>query len=41
MFVDVKVNGQVVRAMVDTGVIHKFLSDLSCKQENPVHCYTK
>lgn len=27
MFVDVKVNGQVVRAMVDTGATHNFLSD--------------
>lgn len=27
MFVDVKVNGQVVRAMVDTGANHNFLSD--------------
>lgn len=25
MFVDVKVNGQVVRAMVDTGATHNFL----------------
>lgn len=41
MFVDINVNGQVVRAMFDTGVAHKFLSDLSCKQENPVHYYTK
>lgn len=27
MFVDVKVNGQVVRSMVDTGATHNFLSD--------------
>lgn len=32
MVVDVKVNGQVVRAMVDTGVTHKFLSDLVSKK---------
>jgi hypothetical protein len=37
VFVDVKVNGQVVRAMVDIGVTHKFLSDfimsLKCSQD--------
>lgn len=27
MFVDVKVNGQVLRAMVDTGATQHFLSD--------------
>lgn len=27
MFINVKVNGKVVRAMVDTGATHKFLYD--------------